>query len=496
MVLFITLLSSVAIWVTWAFYRLYLHPLKAVPGPWLAALSTYYEMYYDLAKGGRLPWKLIELHKHYGPIVRIGPNEVHINDPDFVVRFFSSSNANRRDKHAPHQQQLGVPNATISTITSDLHQKRRAALAPFLSSPRVVSYQPTILGKIENIASRLDRCKTSGEVTELRQLFWYMATDIITEIAFPIGTNLLQNKELDSGYYNFQKTGQSKLLWFKHFPFLWTILKGMPPAWLLKMEPQAAVALRWERDNKALAHDILSGRYEGEKHTVIHHLLSSPLPPDEKGFDRIWEESTSLVGAGGETVANTLCTVIFHVLQNEDILHRLTEELRIAIPDPFQIPPTHTLASLPYLSAVVQEGLRKALGVVSRFIRTDPNQTITYGSYMLPPGTAISVSALLCNNDPNLFPVPQDYIPERWLDAEKYGSLNEKKRQVITLGGGPRRCLGEHLAYTEIYLVLAVLFRRFRLELYQTNERDIEPMYDSLLPLQWEGSQGLRVTIR
>lgn len=47
-------------------YRLFLSPLAQVPGPRLAAVSRLYELYFDLAKGGRLPWKIQELHNEYG----------------------------------------------------------------------------------------------------------------------------------------------------------------------------------------------------------------------------------------------------------------------------------------------------------------------------------------------------------------------------------------------------------------------------------------------
>lgn len=69
---------------------------------------------------------------------------------------------------------------------------------------------------------------------DLRQLLWYMTTDIVTDIAFPEGTRLLDSPILQSGHYNFQRGGTG-LAWFKHFPGLWNIFKGMPPAWIIKM---------------------------------------------------------------------------------------------------------------------------------------------------------------------------------------------------------------------------------------------------------------------
>lgn len=52
--------------VCWALYRLYLSPLAKVPGPKLAALTGWYEVYYDLIQPARFPWKIQELHQTYG----------------------------------------------------------------------------------------------------------------------------------------------------------------------------------------------------------------------------------------------------------------------------------------------------------------------------------------------------------------------------------------------------------------------------------------------
>ena len=73
-----------------AFNRLYLSPVSKVPGPKLAILSLWYEFYYDVVLRGRYTWKIAELHKQYGPIIRINPYEVHINDPDFYDELYVS----------------------------------------------------------------------------------------------------------------------------------------------------------------------------------------------------------------------------------------------------------------------------------------------------------------------------------------------------------------------------------------------------------------------
>src|ERR1700753_1185421 len=64
-------------------YRFYLSPVAKFPGPRLAALTFWYEFYYDVIRKGKYTWKIQELHQKYGPIVRINPFEIHVEDPGF-----------------------------------------------------------------------------------------------------------------------------------------------------------------------------------------------------------------------------------------------------------------------------------------------------------------------------------------------------------------------------------------------------------------------------
>jgi len=100
---------AVAAWVLYtaqlAFRRLYLSPISHIPGPRLAALTQYYESYYDIILGGQYTFKIIELHRKYGPIVRISPWEVHVNDPSFYTQLYMGQ-GRRRDKWLFYTQQV------------------------------------------------------------------------------------------------------------------------------------------------------------------------------------------------------------------------------------------------------------------------------------------------------------------------------------------------------------------------------------------------------
>jgi cytochrome P450 len=87
----------------------------------------------------------------------------------------------------------------------------------------------------------------------------------------------------------------------------------------------------------------------GMDKTIIHELLDSDLPPEEKLHARIWQEAQVVIGAGADTTANTLNTTHFHILDNPDVLKRLRQELEVAMPDKFAPAKLTVVEKLPYL---------------------------------------------------------------------------------------------------------------------------------------------------
>ncbi|KAL8698773.1 MAG: hypothetical protein Q9201_006387 [Fulgogasparrea decipioides] len=421
-------------------YRLFLSPLAKVPGPKLAALTHFYEIYFDLVQKARFPWKIEELHKSYGPIVRIRPDEVHINDLAYTEIHFSTSTTIDHHKYKPHQNQFGMPQSTFNTIESGLHRVRRNAIAPFFSKRNVFNLEPMVRAKVEKVCSRLEEYRRSNSVMDLRLLFGCMTTDIITEYAFPHCFDLLDTPDLSPAWRKTFATGLRNFQWFKHFPSLWNVLRSIPDQILVQLSPEMKLTQEWERGNQKLVREIIesyspSNVQEGHP-TIFHELLGSTLPAAEKSYERLWQEGSAMIGAGVETTSNTLNVIIFHLLQNPSQLARLKQELEEAIPNESNLPSWQELESLPYLGAVISEGLRKAYGTVSRLIRVEPQHDLHYKDYVLPAGTPVSMTIMLLNNNPDVFPNPERFLPERWLS----GKLT--RAALWNFGKGPRMCAG------------------------------------------------------
>lgn len=87
----------------------------------------------------------------------------------------------------------------------------------------------------------------------------------------------------------------------------------------------------------------------GMDQTVIHALLESDLPPEEKLHGRVWQEAQMVIGAGADTTANTSTVTHFHVLDNPEVYKKLREELEAAMPDKYAPAKLNVVEKLPYL---------------------------------------------------------------------------------------------------------------------------------------------------
>lgn len=100
------------------------------------------------------------------------------------------------------------------------------------------------------------------------------------------------------------------------------------------------------------------------------------------------------------------------------------------------------------------------------------------------------------SHDETYFPSSRTFIPERWLDDPKTDDGIPLERFMVSFGRGTRACLGINLAYIEMYLTLAMMFRRYRFELHESSVEDVELGHDFFIPVARLESKGVRVFVK
>ena len=226
--------------------------------------------------------------------------------------------------------------------------------------------------------------------------------------------------------------------------------------------------------------------------TVFHELINSDLPSNEKTIARLQDEGQLIIGAGQMTTAHYLKTASFHILANQPILRTLKAELTSVMPNAGVLPPLPELEQLPYLSAVILEGFRLSYGVTQRLQRVSPDAPLVFRDWVIPAGTPVGMTSIFMHDNPELFPEPYVFRPERWLEP---GAKERLEKYLVNFGKGSRACLGINLAQAEIRFTLAAIFRRFNLQLYETTRDDVDIVHDFFNPYARLDSKGVRVIV-
>lgn len=209
-------------------------------------------------------------------------------------------------------------------------------------------------------------------------------------------------------------------------------------------------------------------------------------------MERLKHEAQLVVAAGTITVTHTLKLTVFFILDNPDITTKLKKELLSAIPDELLPAPLAELQQLPYLTAIINEGLRMSYGVSHRLQRIKPDGDLTFHGRVIPAGTPMSMTAVFMHENPIIFSDPHEFRPERWLNQESV----RLAKYLVPFGRGTRACIGSNLAYAEMYLLLAALFRRFDFELFETTRADVDIVHDFFNASVRLDSKGVRVMVK
>lgn len=186
-----------------------------------------------------------------------------------------------------------------------------------------------------------------------------------------------------------------------------------------------------------------------DRPTIFASLLQSDLDILDKEPQRLADEAAAVVGAGTETTSWALSIITYHLLTKPEILERLTRELESIVEDPKHLPAWAVLETLPYLGAVIQEGLRLSYGVSSRTARIPTGENLLYRGewnkipveYIIPQGYAVGMSSFITHHDERAFPDSYAFVPERWLDENNQRRKNVE-RSMLAFSKGSRSCLG------------------------------------------------------
>ncbi|CAK7200233.1 hypothetical protein SEUCBS139899_002924 [Sporothrix eucalyptigena] len=449
----VIVVAAVAYWVGSYIYNLFFHPLRHFPGPKLWAISKV--PYARVYTSGTGHLKILELHKKYGDIVRIGPSSLSLSYPaawnDVCGHRVQGQQENPKDPDFWRDHK----HAIISANRED-HARMRKVLSHGFSAKAMQAQQPLILRYVTMMTDKL-KVAVKNEPSQ-NVVAWYNWTtfDVIGDLVFgePFGC-------LDKTHYHpwvaliFEHIrGTAFLAALRKFPFAEQI-KTMMMTKELTEKYNAHLALGRANVDKRLA-------YTEPRDDFLESLARAR----EKGlisYEEILDTSEISIVGGSETTATALSGATYLLCTNPDVLEKLATEIRTSFTHEDEID-LISVQKLKYLMAVIHESMRLYSPVPAGMPRrASETGFMTARGEFVPPNTDLAIWQWSLFHNPKFFTDAELFIPERWMGDERFA--NDKLDACQPFSVGPRNCIGKNLAYAEMRLILARILWNFDIEL-------------------------------
>lgn len=453
-----------------AIRNLWFHPLSKYPGPFLWRAFRF--PFLKAMVSGQLPHQIRHLHRQYGDVVRVAPDELSFIDPT-AWRDIYPKNFLRPNEYK--DQPPGKSAANLIACTETEHVRFRKVLAPGFSERYVMEQEGIIQGYvdrlIEKINARTEQQQEGIGKTTVDVVEWmnYIAFDIIGDLTWGSSFGCLDGLRYHPWI---QTVGQFKaglvVVATKFYPLLNKALMAVTPPSVLR-----EVMEMWKVTEQKVRERVERGGMQRPDFVSIV-LAAAVVAKDgeDGGGERERESMTQeelevnammIVAAGSESVTTVLAGVINYLLRNPERLATLTHEIR----GTFRSEPDITGAALKncaYLNAVLNEGMRLCPTIPDSMRRLVPAGGAVVCGQALPADTVVSIPPWASYRSSRNFGRPDEFLPERWTAPEMEGK-DDSKIAFNPFSLGPHNCPGQNLAWLELRLILARLVWRFEISI-------------------------------
>ncbi|KAL8917556.1 MAG: hypothetical protein Q9172_005796 [Xanthocarpia lactea] len=394
----------------------------------------------------------------------------------------------------------------FSSLDSKSHAERKRILANIFSKSFLHNNEDLERQAREILHGRLlpllESAATSHQSLNIYEIFLAVSMDFITAYTFGL-----------SGFADFVQNTEKRRNWITRYqsrhPYTFFTQESQ---WLTAMAQKVGIQLvpkhvqknteemeAWVMemcDKAGTAHDNIGKggvcKSSENDYPLVYSQLRRKLGEQDVGGDkradaRIYSELCDHMIAGHETSGITLTYLAYELSRNPVIqislrnelasIHHISEQ-----PASQALPSAQTIDSLPLLNAIVLETFRLYPAIAGGQARVTPQcQRTKLGQYEnIPGGIRVGSRASSLHVNPDVFPEPDSWRPQRWLQA-KEADFKEMHRWMWVFGSGGRMCLGSHFAVhaprglrdasaddssdAEIKLVTTFIYSRFKTEI-------------------------------
>jgi hypothetical protein len=174
-----------------------------------------------------------------GPIIRIGPNEVHIKDSEWFDTLYS--NTARLDKDPWFYCILGSEQSAFSEPSYEIHRMKRSKVNHFFSKANVDRSEPLLQSVLANLMNNFESKMSSGQPVPLKYAFKSYAADVVCDFCFPSSMSYTKADDFSRSFHDGQEGFAYMIPWFRHFPLFADMIMNTP-GWMVPYFPSETQA--------------------------------------------------------------------------------------------------------------------------------------------------------------------------------------------------------------------------------------------------------------
>ncbi|KAJ0413604.1 cytochrome P450 [Aspergillus carlsbadensis] len=445
------------------------YPLRHVP----AATWSAHFSYLWLARAnwsGKLYWAYRDLHTTKGPLVRIGPSDIQTNDIEIIRWLNRPGLASRRSDWYAGARFDPAHHSILSMPDTAEHAEHKRKLAPAYHGRGMTNKEARVDEQVAALLALIRRKCAEGPavrgqaVLDLAQLMDWFAADVVTRLGFGEALGWLRDEK---DYFEFFGT--------LHRSWLFLGLSIDVP-WLRKiLFSKLSMTLFGPRSRDSggfggllgVSEHYIKKRFEQEKPELGDDMLSVFI---SQGLSRKQCEIETLfmLLAGSEATATTARVTLLSLIASPRVFYRLKGEIDTAVRENRVSTPARyaEIQQLPYLRAVLYEGIRirpSGLGLLPKLV---PKGGMTTHGMHIPEGTAICMNLSSLLRSTELFG-KDAYLfrPERFLEVDEKRRHEMENNTELVFGSGQFMCLGQKIAWLEMSKVVFELVKGFDMQI-------------------------------
>ncbi|NMG09915.1 cytochrome P450 [Brasilonema sp. UFV-L1] len=401
--------------------------------------------------------------RQYGGVVHLGAMGLQqlylVTDPESLKHMLleNTQNYTKGSNYQKDEAMTAIIGNGLVSSEGELWRRQRRMMQPALHRKQVANMTTVMTDITAQMLEEWRRMENAQPINMFKQML-LLTQKIILKLLLSLEPDSKESAELIRG-------------WSTAFDFhcdrVWSVFK-LP---LSIPTPKNRKFLQAVRTVDGILQPIFQKRQQSndDPNDILSMIM---MARDESGKgmsdQQLRDEISALIGAGFETSGTSLAWTFYLLSQYPAVEEKLHSELATVLGG--RTPTFEDLPNLKYTKMVVEEAMRiyPAVWINSRSTIGDDE----LGGYHIPGGSMIMLCSFVTHHLPEVWENPEDFVPERFAPERIF---ERQRHAYIPFGGGPRQCMGDVFALTEIQLVLAMIAQQYRLRPAPGYQLELEP---------------------